>query len=58
MKIRLAYAVLFRDGRRTDEHTTHMTNLIVVFCNFANAPKKRCRLTQSSVKLYSKKKYV
>ena len=56
MKIRLLDAELFHADRRTNKHTAHMKNLIVVFfCNFANAPKKRCHLTQSSVKLYPKK---
>ena len=31
---------LLHADRRKDEHTAHGTNLIVVFCNFANAPKK------------------
>ena len=39
MKIRPVGAELFRADRQTRDRQTDMTNLIVAFHNFANAPK-------------------
>jgi len=49
MTIRPMGAELFHADRRTDGRTD-MTKLIVAFCNFANAPKKKI---WNSMKNYS-----
>jgi len=53
MKIRPVDADLFHADRRKDEHTAHITNLIVVFAILRMRPK-RCHLTQPSATFYSK----
>jgi hypothetical protein len=49
MKIREVEAELFHAHERTDEQTD-MLKLIVIICNFANAPKKRTESGTATVR--------